>query len=39
MFYIFVSYVTRENQITNAFDASVVVINPEYLEVEVFKNM
>ncbi|KAL9830792.1 putative nucleic acid-binding protein [Arabidopsis thaliana] len=37
MFYIFVSYVTRENQITNAFDASVVVINPEYLETQKCK--
>ncbi|OAO94829.1 hypothetical protein AXX17_AT5G29540 [Arabidopsis thaliana] len=27
-----------QNQITNAFDASVVIINPEYPEVEVFKN-
>jgi len=38
MFYIFISYVTGENQFTNAFDASVFVINPEYLEWKVFKN-
>jgi len=38
MIYFLFSFMLGENQISNAFDASVVTINPEFPEVEHFKN-